>query len=239
MPAAARAGRGRPMDRTIVVGDVHGCRPELEELVAACGWRRGERLVLAGDLVAKGPDSPGVMARLREWGALAVLGNHDAHVLRLRDVQRGRVPDDGRGASAEHQLVVDTLSPADWAYLEALPLYLRLGPERPGDADTVVMHAGAVPGVAIEAQSREHLITLRSIRDDGEPNKKLKGRPWASLWRGPERIVFGHDAIRGLQEYPLATGLDTGCVYGGHLTALILPERRLVQVQAHRAYVPL
>src|SRR5436190_117031 len=102
------------MDRTIVVGDVHGCREELDELVATCGWRRGERLILAGDLVAKGPDSPGVVARAREWGALGVLGNHDAYVLRLRDVQRGLAADDGREAKVEHQLVVDTLAPADW-----------------------------------------------------------------------------------------------------------------------------
>jgi hypothetical protein len=227
------------MDRTIVVGDVHGCREELEELVRLCGWRQGERLVLAGDLVAKGPDSRGVVARAREWGALAVLGNHDAHVLHLRDVREGRARSEGREPKAEHQLVVDTLTPADWAYLEALPLFVRLGPEHAGDPDTVVLHAGAVPGVPIAQQTRENLITMRSIRDDGEPTKKLKGHPWAKLWQGPERIVFGHDAIRGLQEYPLATGLDTGCVYGGSLTALVLPDRRLVQVRARRAYVEL
>jgi hypothetical protein len=99
-----------------------------------------------------------------------------------------------------------------------------------------VLHAGAVPGVPLERQEREHLTTLRSIKDDGTPTKRLKGRPWAALWTGPERIVFGHDALRGLQQHPLATGLDTGCVYGGMLTALVLPERRLVQVPARRAY---
>ena len=227
------------MQRTIVVGDVHGCREELEALVKKCGWEAGERLVLAGDLVAKGPDSPGVVARAREWGALAVLGNHDAHVLAVRNSELTGIPLDNRGVKPEHRLVIDTLTPLDWLYLEALPLFLRLGPEQEGGPDTVVLHAGAVPGRAMEEQHREHLITLRSIREDGEPTKKLKGVPWASLWTGPERIVFGHDAIRGLQQYPLATGLDTGCVYGGKLTALVLPERQLVSVDARRAYVDL
>jgi hypothetical protein len=226
------------MERTIIVGDIHGCREELEELVHKCGFRPGERLVLVGDLVAKGPDSPGVIARAREWGAAAVLGNHDAHVLRVRDIEAGRRPDDGREVKDEHRRVVDALGPEDWAYLEALPLMLRLGPERPGDADTVVVHAGVVPGVPLERQAREHLLTLRSLKDDGEPTKKLKGRPWAAVWPGPERIVFGHDAVRGLQQHPFATGLDTGCVYGGRLTALVLPERRLVHVTARRPYVP-
>ena len=157
-----------------------------------------------------------------------MLGNHDAHVLRLRDVQAGRVPGEGRDAKPEHQVVVDTLEDEDGAYLAGLPLFLRLGPEKPGDADTVMLHAGAVPGIPLERQSREHIITMRSTREDGEPTKKIKGRPWAALWPGSERIVFGHDAIRGLQQHPFATGLDTGCVYGGQLTALVLPERRLV-----------
>jgi hypothetical protein len=219
------------MERTLVVGDVHGCVDELRDLMKAAGFHRGDRLVLAGDLVAKGPDSHAVLQLLREERGLAVLGNHDAHALKAR-----RNPQD-RDLKPERRQLLDTLSAADWDQLEALPLFVRLGPERDGEADTAVVHAGAVPGVPLDKQEREHLITLRSIKSSGEPSKRIEGTPWAALWQGPERLVFGHDAVRGLQQYPMATGLDTGCVYGGRLTGLLLPERRLLSVPAHHAYV--
>ena len=230
------------MQPTIVVGDVHGCLDELRRLLAACGYHRGDRLVLAGDLVAKGPDSQGVVQLAREEGAAAVAGNHDDHVLRVRAVARGLAPLPTKGIRAEHQQVADALGPEDWAYLEAMPIFLRLGRESiniDADADTVVLHAGAVPGVPIEDQRREHLTTMRSIDDAGNPTKKIEGRPWAAVWPGPERIVFGHDAVRGLQKYPFALGLDTGCVYGNRLTAVRLPERRLIAVEARRPYAEL
>jgi diadenosine tetraphosphatase ApaH/serine/threonine PP2A family protein phosphatase len=233
------------MEPTIVVGDVHGCVDELQRLLASCGFQRGDRLVLAGDLVAKGPDSQGVVQLAREEGAVAVVGNHDDHVLRARAVAQGTIPPPARGVRVEHQVVADALGADDWAYLEALPTFLRLGTEGAGDnsepesADTIVLHAGAVPGVAFEKQTREHLTTMRSIDKDGNPTKRIEGRPWAAVWPGPEKIVFGHDAIRGLQRHRFAMGLDTGCVYGRRLTALLLPERRLVSVEARRAYASL
>jgi hypothetical protein len=220
------------MHRTIVVGDLHGCVDELRDLMRVAGYLPGDRLVSVGDMVAKGPDSQAVVQLLREEGGLAVLGNHDAHALKARE--KGK----HEKVKPERQQVLDTLTKPDWAYLEARPLFLRLGPERAGDADTVVLHGGAVSGVPIEQQEAEHLLTLRSIRDDGTPTKKIEGTPWGAAWQGPERIVFGHDAVRGLQQHRLTTGLDTGCVYGGKLTALLLPERRLVSVNARRSYVP-
>lgn len=216
------------MRRAIVIGDVHGCREELEALVRACGVTPEDQVFLVGDLVAKGPDSQGVVQLAREQGYLAVLGNHDAHLLQIRAGTVDRKP------KATHLEAARAFTGADWAYLESLPLWRRI----PGH-DAIVVHGGLVPGVPLEAQAREHLLTLRSIRPDGTPSKKVdEGVPWASLWPGPEHVIFGHDAIRGLQQYPFATGLDTGCVYGGALTAILLPERRFVSVPARRVYSP-
>jgi predicted phosphodiesterase len=215
--------------RTLIVGDVHGCLDELLALLLSAGRTSHDRVVLVGDLCAKGPNSAGVVRWAREAQADAVLGNHDAHVLRA-------VHGDARVGS-HHRAVADALGADDVAWLESRPLYLRLDGAHEGRH--VVVHGGLVPGIPLEQQTREHLLNLRSITAEGEPSKRIDGAPWASLWRGPEHVVFGHDAVRGLQRHPFATGLDTGCVYGRELTALVLPAGELVSVPALRAYAPM
>lgn len=215
--------------RTIIIGDVHGCLDELLALVRLARREPGDRVVLVGDLVAKGPDSPGVVAWARESGADAVLGNHDAHVL--------RAVDGDTDVRAPHRAVADALAPADVAWLRARPLWLPLGDF--GGVSHVVVHGGFVPGVPLDQQERDIVINLRSITAKGKPSKKLDGTPWAAVWAGPEHVVFGHDAVRGLQRHPHATGLDTGCVYGKQLTALVLPDRQLMSVPAARVYTPM
>lgn len=212
--------------RTVIVGDVHGCLDELRELVERCGAPGDTRYVMVGDLVAKGPDSQGVLQWARESGIEAVLGNHDARLLHVRDA------DPEHPAKSQHVVVAKTLKPADWAWLEALPFWIKIG------STHLVVHAGLVPDVPLAQQETKHLLNLRSITADGHPSSKLDGHPWAASWKGPRHVVFGHDAIRGLQLHEFATGLDTGCVYGRTLTGLILPHHELVSVPARRAYSP-
>src|SRR5262249_14596635 len=105
--------------RTVIVGDVHGCLDELLTLVEHCGSPRDTRYVMVGDLVAKGPDSKGVVAWARASNVEAVLGNHDAAVLRVRD------PDVDPAPKAQHVAVAETLSDEDLAWLGARPLWLQ------------------------------------------------------------------------------------------------------------------
>jgi hypothetical protein len=214
----------------LVVGDVHGCVEELEELLRIAG--SGRDVVLVGDLVGKGPDSSGVLALVRSIGARSVRGNHDQHLIRWHEaVARGDTEPKLSDAQRE---VAEELDQDDFAFLCSLPYFIRLE-----DEGAVVVHAGLVPGVSLDAQEPEHMLTLRSFRRDGSPSKRVEGGvPWASCWPGPELVVFGHDAVRGLQQYPHAVGLDTGCVYGGELTGYLLPERRLVSVPANREWSP-
>jgi hypothetical protein len=217
---------GTVMKRTVIVGDVHGCIDELHALLREVGFdAKTDQLILAGDLVAKGPASQEVVHAARELGALGVRGNHDDHLLQWKSGAKVKLKD-------THRQAAESLTDADWKYLAALPLSIRL-PEH----STVVVHAGLLPSKTFEQQRAIDLMNLRSVTSTGEASYRVDdGVPWASLYAGPEFVVFGHDAIRGLQKFAHAWGLDSGCCYGRELTALLLPERRLVSVKARRAY---
>ena len=217
------------MVRTIFVGDVHGCLHELEDLLDACAYAAGNRVILAGDLVAKGPDSPGVLRLFERLRALGVRGNHDHAVLRWRDtVRSGVVPD----RITQHLALAQKLTPEEWAVLEHLPLYLPVP-----DHQTIVVHGGIVPGIPIELQEQDMLLNMRTLRPDGTGSRRPDdGVLWGSAWPGPELIVFGHHAMAGLQRHPHAIGLDTGCVYGGRLSAYVLPDDRVISVPARMVY---
>lgn len=229
------------MARGIFVGDVHGCIDELRDLLERLGPTADDRWWFVGDLVARGPDSRAVLALARAIGARAVLGNHEARLLLVR---RARAQAErGPRLGPAHERVLGELDDAAWAWLEALPHWLDVP-----DHGLRLVHAGLVPGRSIEAQEPEHLLHLRTLHEDGSPSTRLGGRLWGELYTGPPHVVFGHNAITGLQLHGHATGLDTGCVYGGRLTALVLPlgvappdepaerRERLVSVPARRAY---
>jgi len=221
--------------KTVIVGDVHGCRRELEQLLDRVSFASGDRLVFVGDLIARGPDSLGVLDIARRTGALIVRGNHEQKLLDWRerdDVVLGRT----------HLDVARALRDVDWSLLETSPLWIDL-PEH----GARVVHAGVLPGVAIERQEPHTLMHIRTVgvRGSKKSSAKASGIPWASLYRGPPQIVFGHNAVAGLQLHHWATGLDTACVYGGRLTAMVLAEgmriplsiarRRTLLVQQHAA----
>ncbi len=203
------------MARTVIVGDLHGCRGELEDLLAYVGFTRDDRLVSVGDLVVRGPDPRGTLRLIRSLGGRAVRGNHEDRLLRWR-----------RSVGTGYDLVIGNvtrktaraLRPRDWAYIESLPLWLDL-PEH----GVRVVHAGLLPGIPIEQQDARTLLYVRTLGRRGEAIE-TRGRSWAHWYDGPEHVVFGHNAQPAPEIAAFATGIDTGAVYGGRLTAMVLRD---------------
>lgn len=176
-----------------------------------------DQVIFVGDLVARGPDTKRVLALARELGAPAVRGNHEhrlilAHDARLRG---GRPPHLG----PSHRILLDELDDEDWAMLANLPLSLEFPAHR-----VRVVHAGVTPGVPLEEQQAWTLMHIRSLTKRGAPSDRYSDQSWAEAYQEEPHVVFGHNAQAGLQIHPYATGLDTACVYGGRLSALVLEE---------------
>ena len=228
------------MTRTIFIGDIHGCRRELEDLLARVGVGDEDRVVSVGDTVVRGPDPAGTLRVLREAGALAVRGNHEDRLLRWWET-RGT-----KEAPPLGELTRKTareLGRVDFAMLKTWPMWLDF-PEH----GVRVVHAGVAPGVAIEEQHPHTLMTIRCVTKDGEPVAKRGEALWGAVYAGPPHVIFGHNARPEPQLHMWATGIDTGCVYGGRLTAMVLPDGAappppdergdvLVSVPARRAYI--
>lgn len=209
------------MGRTLIVGDVHGCIVELTSLLDSLAVSSSDRVVFVGDLLARGPDSRAVLELFRRIGGRSVLGNHEA---RLLEAHRARIGGNKRPRLAPPDYaLLHQLSEADWALLAELPLYLPL-PEH----DACIVHAGLVPELPLDAQDAWTLTHVRSLDAAGRPSERHDHEPWAVRYRSGPHIVFGHNSRLGLQLQPRATGLDTGCVYGGRLSALLLSPGQAV-----------
>ena len=216
--------------RLIAVGDIHGCNAEFEELLGLLELKGGDRLVLLGDLVNRGPDSRAVIDAARSAGAIPLLGNHELRLLKYRGTGDHKY-------LKEHDLVTfEALRPEDWAYLESMSLTY----EEP-ELNTVFVHGGFLPGEPWQKQPAEVVTRIQVVDREGRPRKRTDepdAPSWADLWGGPPFVVYGHTPRPEVYRLKWSIGIDTGCVMGGHLTAYILPERRIEQVKARQRYYP-
>jgi len=234
-----------------IVGDVHGCREELEALLTRLGWDldrdaagrpmgakhpEGRTAVFVGDLVDRGPDSPGVvrlvMGMVAAGTALCVAGNHEAKLLRkLR----------GRNVKVAHGLAetLAQLEAEDPAYIDNMTRFLDslISHYVLDDGRLVVAHAGLKEAYHGRASARVRAFCLYGDTTGETDEFGLPVRlPWANDYRGVATVVYGHTPVPSAQWVNNTLCLDTGCVFGGALTALRYPEREIVGEPARRMY---
>jgi hypothetical protein len=228
------------MPRTVIVGDVHGCRSELDRLLEKIALGSDDKLYFVGDLVGRGPDTAGVLKLVRRCRAVVVRGNHEHKLLMFRYARKS--DQEHPKLSRALRRIGRRLDESQWRILEAMPVWFDV-PEH----ELRIVHAGVVPGHAVQDLDPGLLMSIRGLTQDGQPTVVRGFVPWGARYEGPPHIVFGHNASPQIQVHPWATGIDTGCVYGGRLTAVVLRqgermppvnERKsvLVSVAARRAY---
>jgi protein phosphatase len=234
-----------------VIGDVHGCLPELAALLDKLGYALatddrgravgaahpgGRRAVFLGDLVDRGPDSPGVlrlvMGMVAAGTALAVPGNHEDKLLRALRGRKVRVSH-GLETTLE-QLAAEppAFRAAVEAFLDRLTSHYVLDGGR-----LVVAHAGLAQKLQGRASGRVRVFCLYGQTTGETDDYGLPVRyPWAEDYRGRAMVLYGHTPVPAPEWVNNTLCLDTGCVFGGSLTALTYPERVLVSAPAARVY---
>ena len=265
----------------IAIGDLQGCAGSLERLLARLP--PGEPLVFVGDLVNRGPDSLGTLRRVRGLGerAVAILGNHDLHLLAvaagIRPLHNDDTMQDILDAPDSAELL-DWVRSRPMAHFAEGALFVHAGVLPQWDVAQTLALAGEVEARLRAPDYRDFLATMygnrplawqpqlqgadrlrcilnaltrmRFLSHEGAMDLKLKGSiasapaGWTPWFDHPQRatrgttVVFGHWSTLGLMMREDVIGIDTGCVWGGRLTALRWPSREIVQVECPQTRKP-
>jgi len=232
-----------------IIGDVHGCLEELLELMALLGYQverhenefavtppDGRKLAFVGDLVDRGPATPDVlrlvMTMVRAHQAFCVPGNHDVKLLRALK---------GRDVQVTHGLAQSLQQlesePADFRKDAAKFLDDLVSHYVFDDGKVVVAHAGLKESMQGRGSGKVREFALYGETTGETDDFGLPVRyNWASDYRGSAQVVYGHTPVPEPVWLNNTVNIDTGCVFGGNLSALRYPEREIVSVPAKATY---
>jgi hypothetical protein len=242
------------LSRIIVYGDIHGCLDEWRELRKKIGVTESDAEITVGDLFSKGPKPTETIRFARERGVITVLGNHEERYLLIGKGTKRAETDRYEAISViwsrEERSIrnfygententpcsFENMNENDLAYLLAMPRFLRL-------TNVIVVHAGLTNEIDLDNIAEDQKSVLTHIRS---VNSGSGERFWAEVYNGNQGFaIYGHTPC-GVRRDKHALGIDTGCVYGGGLTAVILirlgrmidtNEIKTVQVEAKEKYV--
>jgi protein phosphatase len=225
-----------------IIGDVHGCFDELIELLDKLGYQRrgshpeGRKAVFLGDLVDRGPNTPEVLRLVMDMvaagTAICVPGNHDIKLMRKLK---------GKNVKLTHGLAesvqqLEKVSPAFHQqileFIDSLVSHYQLD-----GGKLVVAHAGMSENLQGRASGKVREFALYGETTGETDEFGLPVRyDWAADYRGRAMVVYGHTPVPEAQWLNNTICIDTGCVFGGKLTALRYPEKELVSVPAKYTY---
>ncbi|WP_329029389.1 polynucleotide kinase-phosphatase [Streptomyces sp. NBC_01423] len=227
-----------------IIGDIHGCRSELDTLLGKLGYvdgahPEGRTAVFVGDLVDRGPDSPGVLRRVMsmvaDGNALCVPGNHEN---KLGRYLKGRKVQLTHGlAETVEQLEREDANDPEFRkrvaeFIDGLVSHYVLD-----DGRLVVCHAGLPEKYhgRTSGRVRSHALYGETTGETDEFGLPVR-YPWAEDYRGRAAVVYGHTPVPSTSWINNTICLDTGAVFGGRMTALRWPERELVDVPAEQVW---
>ncbi|MBW2289358.1 MAG: metallophosphoesterase [Deltaproteobacteria bacterium] len=207
--------------KRLIIGDIHGCYAELQELLAKAGLSTTDEIIALGDVVDRGPDSPRVLEFFREQpNARTLLGNHERkHVRSFAGAIRPAL------SQRISRWQIGEAGYADaCAFMDGFERFIEL-------PEAILVHGAFESGVALADQ---HEMVITGTMSGERHLRNRSDREWYELYDGAKPIVVGHREYHRTGE-PLiwkdrVFGIDTGCCHGRALTGLLLPDFRVVSV---------
>ena len=233
-----------------IIGDIHGCASELRTLLAGLGWQLrydgdaavgashpgGRQAVFVGNLVDRGPDTPGVlrlvMGMVKAGDALCVSGNHEAKLVRALKGANVTVSHGLAESLAQFDTEPEDFRQASLDFMDGLISHYVFD-----DGKLVVAHAGLKESYHGRSSGRVRSFALYGDTTGETDEYGLPVRyPWAQQYRGQAMVAYGHTPVPRAEWVNNTICLDTGVVFGGSLTALRYPEREIVSVPAEQQW---
>jgi len=208
--------------RYFIIGDIHGCYAELQDLLDKAALNSDDQIISIGDLVDRGDDSASVIEFFRDTvNASAIMGNHERKHVRWFDDQ----VEPAASQIITRKQITEDIYPEVIGYMSDLPHYMDL-------PDALLVHGFYEPGVALEDQRETILVGTMSGE---EYLRKRYSWPWYERYDGDKPLIMGHrdysdGKMQVLNYKDRVWGIDTRCVYGGSLTGLMLPGFELISV---------
>lgn len=212
------------MKRLIIYGDIHGCLDEFSELRKMLEISKEDEEVCVGDVISKGYNSLGVLDFLMQYDIKSVLGNHEDKFIRYFEHEKNEKTNPVK-LTKDEKSILENLEDRHIKYLQKMPLFLRYG-------NITIIHGGIKNDTDlndISKRLKQQIIRLRYL--DSEGNFVSIGKNdessifWSDAYDGHEGfVIFGHQHFWNIKQSKYAVGIDTGCVYGNKLSAVIFPD---------------
>lgn len=211
-----------------MIGDVHGCFDELQDLLKAAGASLSRhRVILVGDLINKGPKSFEVLKWVRDHGIETVIGNHELRF--LKGIRQGQSLSPSL-KELKSQMGEDLDLWFGW--MDSIPNFIN-------DKSFWVVHGGFQPGVPPEKTQRSVLATIRTWEGSTKQMYRPGAPAWHDFYKGKKPVFYGHWALQGIHVNHNTYCLDSGCVYGKLLTGIWAGSKKMISVPAREIYCPL
>ncbi len=213
----------------IVYGDIHGCLDEFLKLREKINPLKTDIEICVGDVITRGKDSIKILRYIQKNNIRSVVGNHENKIIRYLKHEKHGIENPIKLDQDENKIVSE-LSVGDVDFINNMPLFLRFG-------RITVLHAGVQNHFNLDSLSKEEMskvLRLRYITNDGKfipfGEEDSNSIFWSEVYNGKQGfIVYGHQTFEEVKSDKHSLGIDTGCVYGNKLSAVVFVDTNNVE----------